>query len=52
MNEVIDIKLSSPNLTTSNMGDSGTIKLNNLPSIDTTQKKKCEFRPRYRNVNE
>ena len=45
MNEVIDIKLSSPNLTTSNMGDSGTIKLNNLPSIDTAQKKSVNFGP-------
>ena len=39
MSEVINIQLASPpNLTTANMGDEGTIKLNNLPSLDS-----CRF---------
>jgi len=41
MNEVIDINLTkSPNLTTANTGDVGTIKLNNLPPLDTNSTKK------------
>ena len=35
MNEVINITPSEPNLSTAGVGDSGTIKLNNLPPLDT-----------------
>jgi len=41
MNEVINIsQTKSPNLTTTNAGDAGTIKLNNLPPLDTNSSKK------------
>ena len=36
MNEVINITPTEPKLSTSNVGDVGTIKLNNLPPLDTT----------------
>ena len=46
MSEVINIQLASPpNLTTANMGDAGTIKLNNLPSLDTSSRKSVNFGP-------
>ena len=35
MNEVINITPTQPQLSTSNIGDIGTIKLNNLPPLDT-----------------
>ena len=47
MNEVINITPTEPNLSTSNVGDVGTIKLNNLPPLDTNnaQKKSVNFGP-------
>jgi len=49
MNEVINITPSEPNLSTANVGDSGTIKLNNLPPLDTNNdsgpKKSVNFAP-------
>ena len=36
MNEVINITPTEPQLSTSNVGDVGTIKLNNLPPLDTS----------------
>jgi hypothetical protein len=46
MSEVINIQLASPpNLTTTNIGDAGTIKLNNLPSLDTSSRKSVNFGP-------
>ena len=49
MNEVINITPSEPNLSTANVGDSGTIKLNNLPPLDTNNdsgpKKSVNFGP-------
>jgi hypothetical protein len=47
MNEVINITLTEPKLSTSNVGDVGTIKLNNLPPLDTsnTPKKSVNFGP-------
>ena len=45
MNEVIDISPSAPNLNTANTGDAGTIKLNNLPPLDISQKKNVNFGP-------
>ena len=50
MNEVINITPSAaPNLSTTNIGDAGTIKLNNLPPLDTTSssglKKSVNFGP-------
>ena len=43
MNEVINIT-PSPNLSTSNVGDIGTIKLNNLPPL-SSPKKSVNFGP-------
>ena len=46
MNEVINIQpMASPQLSTANEGDSGTIKLNNLPPLDTGGKKSVNFGP-------
>ena len=50
MNEVINITpTAAPNLSTTNIGDAGTIKLNNLPSLDTASssglKKSVNFGP-------
>ena len=49
MNEVINITPTEPNLSTTNVGDSGTIKLNNLPPLDTDTssgpKKSVNFGP-------
>jgi hypothetical protein len=47
MNEVINITPAKPQLSTSNVGDVGTIKLNNLPPLDTsnTPKKSVNFGP-------
>ena len=47
MNEVINITPTKPQLSTSNVGDAGTIKLNNLPPLDTNnvQKKSVNFGP-------
>ena len=47
MNEVINITPTEPQLSTSNVGDVGTIKLNNLPPLDTnnTPKKSVNFGP-------
>ena len=47
MNEVINITPTEPKLSTSNVGDVGTIKLNNLPPLDTTNtpKKSVNFGP-------
>ena len=36
MNEVINITPTEPKLSTAGVGDTGTIKLNNLPSLDTS----------------
>ena len=43
MNEVINIT-PSPNLSSTNVGDTGTIKLNNLPALPP-QKKSVNFGP-------
>ena len=49
MNEVINITPTAPNLSTTNVGDAGTIKLNNLPPLDTggnnAPKKSVNFGP-------
>ena len=46
MNDVINIQpMTSPQLSTSNEGDSGTIKLNNLPPLNTGGKKSVNFGP-------
>jgi len=45
MNEVINITPTEPQLSTSNIGDVGTIKLNNLPPLDTNTKKSVNFGP-------
>ena len=49
MNEVINITPTEPNLSTASVGDSGTIKLNNLPPLDTDTssgpKKSVNFGP-------
>jgi len=47
MNEVINITPTEPKLSTSNVGDIGTIKLNNLPPLDDTNtpKKSVNFGP-------
>jgi len=47
MNEIINITPTEPKLSTSNVGDAGTIKLNNLPPLDTnnTPKKSVNFGP-------
>ena len=47
MNEVINITPTQPQLSTSNIGDIGTIKLNNLPPLDTNNapKKSVNFGP-------
>ena len=49
MNEVINITPSEPNLSTAGTGDAGTIKLNNLPALDTSMdsapKKSVNFGP-------
>jgi len=47
MNEVINITPTEPQLSTSTVGDVGTIKLNNLPPLDTnnTPKKSVNFGP-------
>ena len=47
MNEVINITPTEPQLSTSNVGDIGTIKLNNLPPLDTNNapKKSVNFGP-------
>ena len=49
MNEVINITPSEPRLSSAGVGDAGTIKLNNLPSLDTSSsaapKKSVNFGP-------
>jgi len=47
MNEVINITPAEPQLSTSTVGDIGTIKLNNLPPLDTNNipKKSVNFGP-------
>jgi len=40
MNEVINITPTEPQLSTSGVGDTGTIKLNNLPPLDSSAPKK------------
>ena len=49
MNEVINITPSAPNLSTAGVGDAGTIKLNNLPPLETdgnnAPKKSVNFGP-------
>ena len=49
MNEVINITPTEPNLSTSSVGDAGTIKLNNLPPLETDRndvpKKSVNFGP-------
>ena len=49
MNEVINITPTEPKLSTAGVGDTGTIKLNNLPSLDTSSasapKKSVNFGP-------
>jgi len=49
MNEVINITPTQPNLSTAGVGDTGTIKLNNLPPLETNgnnaPKKSVNFGP-------
>ena len=47
MNEVINITPAEPQLSTSTVGDIGTIKLNNLPPLNTNNipKKSVNFGP-------
>jgi hypothetical protein len=45
MNEVINITPTEPQLSTSTVGDIGTIKLNNLPALDSAPKKSVNFGP-------
>ena len=49
MNEVINITPTKPNLSTAGVGDAGTIKLNNLPPLETNgnnaPKKSVNFGP-------
>jgi len=46
MNEVINITPSNPpNLMTTDVGEIGTIKLNNLPKVDTIERKSVNFGP-------
>jgi len=48
MNEVINISPTEPNLSTSTIGDAGTIKLNNLPALNSdtnVSKKSVNFGP-------
>jgi hypothetical protein len=46
MNEIINITPSNPpNLMTTSVGEVGTIKLNNLPNIETNERKSVNFGP-------